>query len=93
MGQPASQISVTVAEMVSEAREPSLEEIPPLAEVVDPDALDALVPATADDPPPDVTVTFSYAGLRVVVRSGEMVYIRPRGGDGDDSVGRTPGDE
>jgi hypothetical protein len=45
--------------------------------VVDPDALDKLVSSNENTRPSRVTVTFEYAGLKVVVRSTEVVYAMP----------------
>ena len=73
MDQPSSEITVPVVEAASDALGCGVEDLPPLSESVSLDALDAIV----SDPSQDVTVTFSYAGLRVLVRSGQTVYVQP----------------
>lgn len=50
---------------------------PPLASVVDPDALDAITRTPADA---DVTVEFTYAGCRITL-SGDDVDVTPRAED------------
>lgn len=63
-----------IAEAVSDALETPIEELPPLSSAIDLDGLDALI---TNSQPHDVTVTFSYAGLRVLVHSSNTVYVRP----------------
>lgn len=62
---------VTVSETAADALHLSTDEIPPLWNAIDPDALATLVSR------PDVTVTFQYAGLDLVVHSGDTVYAQP----------------
>lgn len=63
-----------VTEAVSDALDVPIEELPPLSESINVDGLDAVVsPGSATD----ITVTFSYASLRVFVHSQEFVYVRP----------------
>lgn len=50
--------------------------LPPLADSVDPAALDALFASTADDEPRPGCVTFSYGGYTVVVQSTGRVLLR-----------------
>lgn len=63
-----------VVQAVSDALGTPVDELPPLAETINPDALGAIV---SNDPPSDVTVSFSYAGRQVLVREGKTVYVRP----------------
>lgn len=75
-GSPEELIA-TVVETVADNAETPIEDLPLLTNTIDPDALDAFVPA---DPASSVTVTFMYAGRRVLVHSdhiGHMVYVQP----------------
>lgn len=83
---PKEEITVTVVQAVSEALETPIEELPPLADTIDPDALDVIV---SNDPPSDVTVTFSYAGRQVLVREGTIVSVRPGRGEPETHSGMT----
>lgn len=86
MAQAREEICVTVTETVSEALETPVEELPPLSNAIDIDALDALVRSRRDEAAPGITVTFTYSGLQVLVQSGQIVYVRPVG----DPEGRRP---
>lgn len=77
MARSPEEICVTVTETVSDALETPVEDLPPLSNAVDIDALETLVTATTDDASPGVTVSFTYSGLEVLVHSGELVYVRP----------------
>lgn len=68
-----------LAEAVSDALEAPIEELPPLSESIN---LDGLAAVVRQGDAADVTVIFSYAGLRVFVHSGGVVYARPTDGDG-----------
>jgi hypothetical protein len=46
----------------------------PLSEAIDFDGLDTIV---SSEPSHDVTITFRYAGRRVLVYSNETIYVRP----------------
>lgn len=72
MGQSREEITIPIVEAVSDARETPIEELPPLTGSIDPDALETLVD---DDRYQGLSVTFAYAGLRVVVHSGDTVYV------------------
>jgi|AntRauTorcE11898_2_1112593.scaffolds.fasta_scaffold73428_1 hypothetical protein len=67
-----------ITEAASEALETPVAELPPLADCINLDGLDAVVGNTDAD---DVTVIFSYAGLRVFVNSADFVYVRPASED------------
>ncbi len=71
MRKPTTEIVVKVVETVAEALEKPLDEVPPLSEVIDPDALVALMDHR------DVTIAFRYADLNVIVQSGGTVYAHP----------------
>lgn len=73
-------ISTTVVVAMARASETEPNDLPPLYEAVDPDALDAVFAAQGDQSRrTGVTVTFPYAGHEVSVRGdGEIcVYERP----------------
>lgn len=63
-----------IAEAASDALETPMEELPPLSTAIDLDGLDAVITNSQSN---DVTVIFSYAGLRVLVHSSNTVYVRP----------------
>lgn len=73
MGQAPEEVTVPIIETASDALETPVEDLPPLSESVQLDSLDSVVA----DPSQDVTVTFTYAGLRVIVHSGGTVYAAP----------------
>ena len=71
---PSTAVIETVA--VASDREPT--GIEPLYEVIDPDALDALVRANGDEPVGvGTTVTFEFGGQSVTVHGGGSVVVRP----------------
>jgi hypothetical protein len=73
MGQVPEEVTVPIVETAADVLGTGVEDLPPLSESVPIDGLDAVVA----DPTQDVTVTFTYAGLRVLVRSGGTVYVSP----------------
>jgi hypothetical protein len=77
MGSARTDVIQGISEAAAEALEIPIEELPPLSEVVDPDALDELVTPTTGSPATVVTVTFKYAELDVFVSSSGIVYARP----------------
>jgi hypothetical protein len=78
MGQPPTETGCSVVERVADTLGTSIEELPTLSNTVDPDALDAVVTA---DPSSDVSVSFTYAGVRVLVYSRETVYVQTNEAD------------
>jgi hypothetical protein len=68
----AESLNLAVLFSVAEALDADAESLPPLRDVVDPDALDALVVS-----PADVAVTFRYAGCLVRVRPAEAILVSP----------------
>lgn len=74
MQQPRNELVVAVTEAVSDALGVPVEEVPPLAESIDPEKLDVVV---TDESSRDVLLAFSHAGLRVFVHSTNTVYVRP----------------
>jgi hypothetical protein len=77
MGDTSEELAVRITETVSDTREKPLEELPPLVETIDPDALAVIIPSSGTASQSDVTVTFSYAGLHVFVCPGNTIYVRP----------------
>lgn len=65
---------VRIIEAVSVVSETPVETLPPLSDAIEVDGLEALI---TDNPVHDVTVTFAYAGVRVLVHSDRTVYVRP----------------
>lgn len=86
MGQPPEELPVIISDAVADSLETPMEELPPLSDSIDLDALETLLPSTANDPPSGVAVSFRYAGLRVHVYSGYTVYARPVSGDREEPV-------
>lgn len=74
MGKVQKEVSVLITETVSEALEEPMEALPPLSNAIDLDGLDAIM---TGDPSHDVTITFSYADMRVLIHSGSTIYVRP----------------
>lgn len=74
MKTPPDETTLRIAEAVSDVVGTPIEELPPLSEVINPEAVAALV---AENHSQDVRITFSYAGVRVLVHSGATVYVRP----------------
>lgn len=77
MSQPPNEITVPIAEAVSDTLETPIEELPSLVDTIDLDAVESLVPSTATTGDPHVAVSFTYANLRIWVYSGNTVYVRP----------------
>jgi hypothetical protein len=74
MAQPPTEITSPITEAVSAVLETPVETLPPLSNAIDVGGLEALM---TDNPAHDVTVTFAYAGLRVLVHANGTVYVRP----------------
>ena len=72
-----AQPTETVTEVVSDALEKPVDDLPPLSRVIDPDALDRLVSSNTSTQSPEVTVVFEYASMEVIIHSQEVVYARP----------------
>lgn len=80
---PNEDVSMAVVDAVADATGADPLELPPLCDVVDPDAVDSLV--QADRPAAErslLEIRFSVAGCEVVVDSGGNVTATP-GGDRD----------
>lgn len=74
MEQHRTDVTVAIAETVSRALEKSIEELPPLSESISLDGVEAVVSDPSSD---DVQITFTYAGLRVFIDSGQTIYAEP----------------
>lgn len=74
MKEPSEETFMALTEALSDALNSPIEELPPISHSIDLEGLDAVV---ADDRSHDVTVTFPYAGHRVLVHSNNTVYVRP----------------
>jgi hypothetical protein len=74
MAPTTNEITMPITEAVSAVVERPVETLPPLSDTINVDGLETLM---TDDPAHDVTVTFAYAGLRVLVHSDRTVYVRP----------------
>lgn len=74
VAQPPNEITTPITEAVSEVVETPVEALPPLSDAINVSGLEALI---TDNPAHDVTITFAYAGLRVLVHSDRTVYVRP----------------
>jgi len=64
-------LSVTVCDLVSRATDTSIRDLPPLANAIDPDALDAVF----DGRSTDGSVAFQYADHDLVVRSNGTIEV------------------
>lgn len=89
----SDEVTLRVVETASDALETPVEELPPLSENIDVDALNAIVPLTPADQPPYVTVTFSYAGLNVGVRAGNTVSVSPIRSENDEPLNQAYSEE
>ena len=70
--------SIQIINAVSDAADCPLEELEPLYDAIDPDALDRLyTPTYHGDVRSDGEVIFSYAGYQVVVDSSGTVELTP----------------
>ncbi|MCU4726406.1 HalOD1 output domain-containing protein [Halapricum hydrolyticum] len=90
MGTHPDEIAITVIETASDALKVPIEELPPLSDAIDVDALEAIATSPLTTPQSTVTVTFTYAGLHVFVSSEKIVYVRPINSQGmgiNNSVG------
>lgn len=65
-------LSLTVIEAVEAATDAQTTELPPLYEVIDPDALDSLFQSTSEE---SVCVEFSYSGVEVAVQGDGTVTV------------------
>ena len=76
MANHPDKIKVRIAETASDALEVPIEDLPPLSDVINLDALESLIRSTTTNRSSLLTVTFSYAGLWIFVCSGNTVYVK-----------------
>jgi hypothetical protein len=78
MRRTTERASVRVVRAVARSRDVDVTDLPPLHDVVDTEALDALFGprASGETPSEGVTVRFRYAGHEVVLRSESGVEVR-----------------
>jgi hypothetical protein len=67
--------SATIAEAVARVSGDDPTDLPPLYEVLDPDALEALLMSGVRNGEANVTVTFTFAGYDVSVRDSGDVFV------------------
>ncbi len=77
------EMAVLVAETIDESLETSIDELPPLSNAIDLEALETIVPPGTT---PEVSVMFTYGGLQVVVHSGRTVFVHPIRGAAEMSI-------
>lgn len=70
---PSTVISLSVIALTGKAHD----EIPPLWDVIDINALDDLYGRREKKPPDDITVKFCYAGFEVVITGDYDLLLRP----------------
>ncbi|GCF15512.1 hypothetical protein Harman_34470 [Haloarcula mannanilytica] len=70
--EPYESITEVLVRAVSTASDCDPIDLPPLAETVDADVLEALFPA----PDSDLTVSFEFAGMDIVLQSPATVYVQ-----------------
>ena len=80
----ADETILAVAETVSRELEIPVTEVPSLTRSIDIEALTSLV---ANDPTGNLTVSFTHAGLQVIVHSNDSVIVRPTLEDCSQSAG------
>ena len=76
MAKHPDKIKVLIAETASDALEVPIEDLPPLSEAINLDAIESLIRSSRTNRSSHVTVTFQYAGLWVFVCSGNTVYVQ-----------------
>lgn len=83
---PSEPPSIAIPLALQEVTDTGATDLEPMhdAASVDPDALDDLFRPTAGGAHREASVTFTYQGYRVAVRSYGRIVIRPRGTDRGD---------
>ena len=75
--EPGESVSMAVVDVVSSAIDRDPRSLRPLAEILDPDALDALfAPRENGEQRPGGEVTFVYSGCRVTIQNGEYITVQ-----------------
>ncbi len=86
MHHPPPELTTRVIEAVSEASGTPIEDLPPLPNSIN---IGAAADIVTDEPSHDVTITFAYAGMRVLIHSNATVYVSPIRDEGSTSVDKT----
>ena len=68
------ELTISIIQAIADVLDRPVEDLPPISNSIDLGALDAIVPT---DSTADVTVSFRYEDLYIVVRSGYVVYVQP----------------
>lgn len=79
-----------ISRIVAEETESDICELPPVYEIIDPDALEAFLRCSEDfDTRPKRSVEFSYCGYRIMVDStGEVIlHPEPKSTDSTPAIG------
>lgn len=74
--------STGVVEAIAAVTDQEPQDVPPLYDVVDPDALDAIVSTDGNDTGRSVRVSFAYEGLEVTVDSASGIEVRTASAEG-----------
>ena len=90
MDHPSPELTIRVIETVGEALETPMEDLPPLSNSIN---IGAVADLVTDDPSHDVTITFAYAGMRVLIHSNTTIYVSPIRDERSTSVDKTYLDE
>ncbi|WP_254278906.1 HalOD1 output domain-containing protein [Haloarcula marina] len=77
---PVTSPTVTLVETIAEAIGRETEAMPPLADAIDPDALDALLSRRYGENGNGLSVSFNYDGLRVTLDTDGYLYVQSRTG-------------
>lgn len=73
LSQSRGSLATTLVSLVADVSGTDAVDLPPLATVVDPDALSSLVDGPSSVK--DLTVSFDYAGYHVVVRGNGRIHL------------------
>lgn len=82
---PHDSVPLTIVNAVATTTGTASTDLPPLAEVIDPDAVETLFESVAGPTAADGQLTFRYAGCTVVVESDGGVSATPRAEESADS--------
>jgi len=76
---PGTSVTVAVVQAVSSFENTNPTDLPPLREVLDPDALDALFATDGDGSSDrDGEISFVFSDSHVTVANGEQVTVKPK---------------
>ena len=90
MGHHPPELTIRIIEAVGDASETPIEDLPPLSNSIN---IGAATDVVTDDPSHDVTITFAYAGMRVLIHSNTTVYVSPISDERSPSVDKAYVDE